>query len=288
VLDGMRSAGRAFTLVASALVIAGGAYNLSHYHPREDENSRVPTPLSEWVQRHLPSLYDPPAEIFSERFGGLGESRDLGRAIAVVGPDCRKVLIFNLEGRTEVLGGAGCALQVERLREAIQRRLAQPKAVRGAQYAMLNADEVRAARYQCGDRVEFRRGGDLPPSAVAGFGLAEGRGRWTEGSRASFTCWLDLAGGKLPGSIVITTSAFVPKGRTQRLRLSFNDRPPHEVVYEKEWEVKILELRPPPTASERLRLTFEMPDAISPRRLGLTPDPRMLGIWVDTIEISGF
>lgn len=285
VLEWMRSASRTFSVAACALLLVGGAYNLSQYHPRMDENSRVPTPLSEWVQTHLPTLYDPPPEIFSERFGGLGESRDLNRAIVVVGPDCRKVLIFNQEGRTDVLGGAGCGLQGERVREAIQRRLAQAKAASGSQYAMLDADEMRAARYQCSSRVEFRRGGDLPQSAVAGFGLPEGRGRWTEGSPASFTCWLDLAGGKLPASIVISTSAFVPKGHSQRLRLSFNDSPSHEVVYEKEWEVKTLELQPPPVTSERLRLTFEMPDAVSPRRLGVTPDPRMLGIWIDSIEV---
>jgi hypothetical protein len=286
-LERMGSGGRVFRTVAGALLVAGGIFNLIEYRPSLDENSRSPTPVSNWVQEHLPGLYDPPAEIFSERYGGVGESGDLNRALAVIGPDCRKVLIFAGGGRTEVLGGAGCALVTERLRLALSQRLASLGPTQRVLYATLGDEEVNAARFGCPRVVQFGRGGNLPPSGSRGLGLPEARGRWTEGNNATFTCWVEPTFNGYPRRLSIATSAFVTSVHAQRLRLSVNEAPTMEIVYDKAWEAKKIDVDLPKAFPGRLRLRFEMPDAASPRELAMSPDPRRLGIFIESIEFKG-
>jgi hypothetical protein len=286
ILEWMRSGSRTFRASVCAVFAAGGAYNANEYRPAQDENSRAPTLLSDWVQTHWPNLYDPPAEIFSERFGGLGESHDLNRALAVVGPDCRKALVFFQAGRSDVLGGSGCGFDGQRLNADIAQLVASSGLRSGAGYVLLDARSLEAARFPCPQKIELGRGGNLPPGAADGFGLPEKGGRWSEGNHASITCWVDLAGSPAPSRVEVTTSAFVHKGHTQRLRVSLNDAPAREFSYQNEWESRKIDLAMPPLASGRLRFDFETPDATSPRRLASSPDPRRLGIWIGTIEFK--
>lgn len=74
-------------LLALAAGIANGSYFLSR-----SEISGAPTPASRLLQRYFPGLYNPPPEVFMERFSGYGEG--IQPILAVVGPDCDKVLIF--------------------------------------------------------------------------------------------------------------------------------------------------------------------------------------------------
>ena len=283
-LEWARAGDRVFRAAAGALIVAGGAYNLGQYHPGKSENARAPTLVSSWVQTYLPYLYDPPAEIFSERFGGIGESWDLNRALAVVGPDCRKILIFFQPGRTDVLGGQGCGLDSAMLGTGILQRVASSGLRAGEGYATLHEEEIEAARFRCPSRIEFGERG-APASAFSGFGLPEGRGRWSEGSHASFTCWLAPVGERL-ARIQLSMAAFVHKGHAQRVLVSVNGGPPHEISYEREWDVRRIELELPPMTFPRLQVRFNMPDAVSPRQLGSSPDPRRLGVWVEAMELQ--
>lgn len=72
----------ALACTAAALVVTIRTVNESYQNP---------SLVSAFVQKHLPGLYDPDPEIFSERYSGLGEA---ALTKAVVGPDCVKILIF--------------------------------------------------------------------------------------------------------------------------------------------------------------------------------------------------
>ena len=74
--DGLRR----WLLTVVALASAGQIAWTSH--PKTPENSLAPTSASIWVSDHLPRLYDPVPEVFSER---LHRSRR-GRAVAGVEP----------------------------------------------------------------------------------------------------------------------------------------------------------------------------------------------------------
>ncbi len=72
----------ALACTAAALIVTIRTVNESYQNP---------SLVSAFVQKHLPGLYDPDPEIFSERYSGLGEA---ALTKAVVGPDCVKILIF--------------------------------------------------------------------------------------------------------------------------------------------------------------------------------------------------
>jgi hypothetical protein len=58
-------------------------------HPKTPENSLAPTSASIWVSDHLPRLYDPVPEVFSERYTGL----DGAVPLPVSSHECGKVLL---------------------------------------------------------------------------------------------------------------------------------------------------------------------------------------------------
>lgn len=68
--------------------------NLQNNNPRMWESYWTPTFLSNLIQTKFSFLYNPPPEIFAERFSGRGESVWTLNPIAILGPDSRKVLIF--------------------------------------------------------------------------------------------------------------------------------------------------------------------------------------------------
>ena len=82
---------RASRIVLALLALAACIGNGAHFLPQWD-NANAPTPASRFIQRHFPSLYNPPAEVFLERYSGYGE--EPRPIMAVVGPDCDKILIL--------------------------------------------------------------------------------------------------------------------------------------------------------------------------------------------------
>jgi len=100
--------GYAVGLLALLLTLA----SVVRYDPRKPEQYGAPSTLSYQLQYRLPDLYDPPPEVFMERYSGVGEGRSFD---LVVGPDCRKVL---LQGWVPTPGAAAprkCLFDLDRL-----------------------------------------------------------------------------------------------------------------------------------------------------------------------------
>ena len=86
---------RRWLLTVVALASAGQIAWTSH--PKMSENSLAPTSASIWVSDHLPRLYDPLPEVFSERYTGV----DGAVPLPVSSHECGKVLLSGLR-RTSV------------------------------------------------------------------------------------------------------------------------------------------------------------------------------------------
>lgn len=80
--------------LAVALCVAA-IFNAVVFRPAQHETYMEPTWLSEKLQHKLPRFYNPPAQIFWERFSR--RSID-DRSFAVIGPDCKKILIVKQDG----------------------------------------------------------------------------------------------------------------------------------------------------------------------------------------------
>ena len=92
------------------LVLVLTGVNLSVNWPGRVENNYSPTFLSRFVQTYLSAAYTPPAEVFAERFSGLGEGSRAPFARAIVGPNCRKVLVYPQPVRFLVTIPARCGI----------------------------------------------------------------------------------------------------------------------------------------------------------------------------------
>jgi hypothetical protein len=119
-----------------------------------------------------------------------------------------------------------------------------------------------------------------------GFSAPEPHGRWTDGREASFACRIGAVEGKKFFRVQIDTIGFVSRDHTQRVSISVNGEKPVDYLYEAGRERRMIELPLSVQASRDIRIGFTFPDAVSPKELGLSADPRKLGISVKSIRFE--
>ncbi|MTV40742.1 DUF7024 domain-containing protein [Duganella radicis] len=126
----------------------------------------------------------------------------------------------------------------------------------------------------------------LPAERLRGFGPAEPFGRWTEGREASFQYVLPAKAERATLSLKINLiTAMVNDRHSQRVVVSVDGGEKHEFVFKTTARATIA-LTVPAPASTQGEIHLELPDAVSPRELGINADPRQLAIGVKSIEIE--
>jgi len=135
---------------------------------------------------------------------------------------------------------------------------------------------------ECIGRVDFSVNGHVALFSTEGFDDPEETGRWTTGPHASFVCQFPAGAPKEDRTAEITASGFSPSGKAQRVLLSVNDEPPKQYEFKNERTITIAL----PRDTDRLKLGFGLPDAVSPRELGVREDDRELGIFVQSVRFG--
>ena len=176
------------TLLSAIGALACGAawYTLEFDRPSLTEaGAYAPSWSSQLIQRWLPTAYDPPAEVFMERYGGVGENPVLNDARAIVGPDCRKILLRGPEHQ-RVFGGAGCVFSATKLKEVLR---LDPLLSQGPfpRYVHLSSAQMLAARPVIAWNEWQHVGLGNPDQVVLGPGWGENEnwGIWSSGPQAS-------------------------------------------------------------------------------------------------------
>jgi hypothetical protein len=136
----------------------------------------------------------------------------------------------------------------------------------------------------CQGTIEFTDW--VSPQSLQGFSGAEPHGRWTDGSHASFMCKVPAEMEQRPTSVKIVTQGFVTANHTQRAVVSINGGPATEYSYSTSQVGRVIELPLPNASTGEIHINFVLPDAVSPHSLGMSPDPRNLGITVNSIEFK--
>lgn len=158
--------------------------------PRGNENYSTPTPLSSFIQTHASSLYDPPPEVFAERYSGAGESIHAMNPRAILGPDCKKMLIYPGDERLSVTASAECFVDVYKL-QALADSLAVNNRVKDAFYVHIN-NKMLADIYLSLKPGEYLVGQSKYGSQIlsSGWSSPEPWGVWSDGKAAkiSFPC----------------------------------------------------------------------------------------------------
>lgn len=104
-----------------ALIALLAVISVVQNNPARNEEYSKPTRLSLLLQTRAPSLYDPPTEVFAERFSGVGEAVYSKRPRAVVGPDCRKAVVYPGPEQVAVFAPAHCRIDHAKARAYFDR-----------------------------------------------------------------------------------------------------------------------------------------------------------------------
>jgi hypothetical protein len=128
-------------ILAGALAICLTIPVLGSSYPSLPEMYDRPSAVSHFIQRYLPWSYNPPPEIFAERYGRSGERKV---DTAVLGPDCRKVLLRVPESE-EILAWSQpeCMIDNGRLARFADKRT---DGVKRARYVRLSDKQAKAMR----------------------------------------------------------------------------------------------------------------------------------------------
>ena len=133
-----------------------------------------------------------------------------------------------------------------------------------------------------GERLDFSQ--ELPQRSLDGWSVAEPAGTWTQGRRARLT--LHLAPREQPRRLLLDLEPFLAPQHgleAQPLIVFLNGQRLGE------WALRgaqTLSLALPPGSGSLLRLRFELPNAQSPRALGVAPDQRALALRFRGLQIE--
>lgn len=182
--------------VFSLFAVLAAVYSGFTYLPTNGGTAHCqPSTFSWWLQKNLPGMYDPPAEIFAERFSGICENIEWVKNAAIIAPDCRKVLISNYQvGGDEfiVTGAAGCNLDFSKVSRLISRKFSTGAWTDSNSYYRLSREEVVASQLSpiAGDWYAFSFGSSFSQSTGADYrhwGLLEDWGVWSVGKQAELS-----------------------------------------------------------------------------------------------------
>ncbi len=185
-IDGISSR-RLLAYPAGTLCLILCLYSIWQSDPRRNEGHTHPTVLSMFIQTAMPSLYDPPPEVFAERYSGAGELINFIGPRAVVGPDCRKLLIYPGKDRGLVTEPINCMLDKEKVRLMAESLLADAGAKTGNPFytniAANEADRLRLIVARGANAV----GNDAVGNFILGSGWStpEHWGVWSESKLAT-------------------------------------------------------------------------------------------------------
>lgn len=159
------------------LTIAMTASGLGRMIYIVNESYVSPSYMSRLLQTYVPALYDPPPEIFAERYSGLGEQP----VRATVGPDCKKVLVYPEDpGRIFVTVPAACAFTASQIEPWVSAKTVE---INQPSYLQIVPGDI-APQKPMSPRTIFQH--DTKDEAVRyiDWSVAEAAHRWSDGTES--------------------------------------------------------------------------------------------------------
>ena len=263
------------------LVVVGVGFSVQRYKPRRGEMSNRPSKLSSLVQS-TPGLnrYNPPPELFMERYSGAGESRSFD---IVVGPDCRKVLMIGSGAQPGVAMPRRCLFDADKLAAL---RVALYGDIGTYRYVRLSPEQVKQVLLTITDQP-YRVGKDDRGRVVLGDGwdVPEGWGVWSVAPVATLNIPCNAAQFIKPDEPFNIALSVQPFGE-QTLTI----RDDHGVRWQGELKSggPVLQVTVP-AANCRAglsRLSLQVSNLTSPAERGESGDTRKLGVSFYGFQVS--
>lgn len=281
--------------VLVCLSIACFVYNFNVYNLTLPEEGWRPSKLSALVQTYLPKLYNPPPEIFIERYCGVPSCRPL---FAVIGPDCHKVLITNTSpnNNESVLGWKGCGLDFKKVAGIIKYHLSKgtwPGIVAPA-YVELSSSDVEKSKFITFWNQWYAITSDysfdpfiLNENMSKGWSPPESWGIWTNGNIATLAIRCPSITREMTGNekIEFELHPFVAPNHSQ---VYLTIKVDHIISWSGELEKdETVQVDFPDricTSNSMAKVEFVVENPTSPYNLGLSSDKRLLGIGLKRLR----
>ncbi len=273
------------SILSIGVLFFGIFLNFQQNNPSLNERYLTPSPVSMFIQTNFPNIYNPPPEIFAERYGGFGESARTWDTIAIIGPDCRKYLFINPvipEKQQAISGLKGCGFDFDKLKEMLEHKnyLIQSK---NLVYYTFSEKELYEITYlpQLKEWLYATIDGRATGMMGAGWSDPENWGTWSISKRATLkiSCPLieDPPGETL--SIKLEMQPFVtPKHPQVAIKINIGNNQAWSGTLDK---VKIVKIDLPKNtcvSNEKLILKFLIDNSVSPASLGISGDQREIGV----------
>jgi hypothetical protein len=147
-------------------------------------------------------------------------------------------------------------------------------------------EQRMAVRSDCRSVFDFTSSGAIPSGLLTGFSSPETHGRWTDGSSARFEC---VNGGAPPKVLRLQLTPFlVGSLKSQRIVVTLNGERlgVYELSTARGVDNPITIDIPSSITANKFVLEFEIPDAKSPKEVGLSEDRRELGFSFQKISFA--
>jgi hypothetical protein len=279
-----------FSVVFIVLLLPGAAVNLASFFPTLPVRYTTPSILSLWLQKNTPNLYNPPPEVFAKRFSGIGENPSLWNALAIVGPDCHKILLINpslKDVENGILGGRDCGFDPGKLSQIIKEHLTNGSwAGTGAPtYVRLTDAEWEESQFipVLGNWYGVNQGSVITSLMLNGWSTPGQEGTWSDGGHATLA--LPYLSKESHLSIEIETSPFTAPAHPYTLLTIY-------IGGNRTWSGNlsrqtIIRIRLPDNlyiSDSKPSLEFVIANPASPLSLGISTDQRALGIQLTRIR----
>ena len=270
--------------ILSALMVGFLLYSQLHYWPTLPDDCLTPSITSQWIQKNFPTLYNPPPEIFAERFGRFGEEPALNyfKVLAVFGPDCRKILLRNIPYFEIILGQKGCNFDYEKLASFLKNYLIT-YSVKEPLYLNLTQSEADQFLFDLQFNVWYPV--KIGSIAIAwlefGWGFPESFGTWSSAklARLSLPCPKENRAFKLEFEMI---GFLIPQHPSIGISFISGNKTLYSNIFKGDLSSRYLVGVEPPMDicknSKSFELDIKLSEPASPFELGLSADTRHLGV----------
>lgn len=252
--------------------------------PRRSESYTTPSTLSFFIQKNLPGLYNPPVEVFLERYSGFGEEFNTKGLRAVVGPDCHKILMLPADAGHGAATPRGCMFDQGRLNALVDGGTLAAHAT-SPRYVTLTPAQATSLRVVLTPGAHMvGNGGDGAVVLGEGWSVPESWGVWSEQTRATLVLPCNESqffGNTRPFTLVLALRPFSKQSITVTSGAGTLWSGPVASV-----DQPVTMTVPPKACSGgAYTLTLQIPGAVSPTKLGVGNDGRLLGVGLSRYEI---
>lgn len=260
--------------------------------PRRPERYTTPSLSSAFLQTHAPHAYNAPPEVFMERYSGMGEQFYSHTLRAVVGPDCRKILLVPNAALHDAAAPGACGFDKNKLNAYINSLPANLPAgplptdpFTVAAYVWLpDAIAAQLAVQVAAGAHATTDSGDGNVILGQGWSGPEGWGVWSQERHAT---------------LVLPCNANAQLQAASRWELGLKLRPfgkqriiisgPSGILWQGpinqvDQDIRIAVSRQD-CRQGQYQFDLAIPDAMSPKQMGLSGDERMLGVGLASFEI---